>query len=453
MEGLERNNRYFVLQFPTNDRVTSIKEHFPLRCILESQVASPFHFHVVGAIRGQVDMRLYGLVDMNGHGNIHTRKSNGRFTRIFHRYGIVKIDEFYHITQSVGHHERRILQYIGKVSLTQYVHVSTHFQLVYRAFEGGIHIHINLSVSGRLAVLWGVHQLVVVGLHAEVHHHLFQVREIHETIDGKRCIALGVDIELVEHHLAIHHVHHLVIETETDRKVRHRHVHRIEFQTSVQVGAHRIARHGKGSVNIARKFHHSFRDERIEHRQREMMQFKVARYVFVTKGIGLINTAHVNNFLIIVHHVSVHMMSATISRQINATHFPIAQRTLFVLEIVHPYIGTDHHLTFGIHVVYRATQPTVQIRHVRNHLPELLESDTREFHRHFLIGNGVFAIGIEMDTGTLFIKQSDIPENSSPIRQVDVVPLIQFERAIDQRRIFREELHADSSSSKGRIHA
>ena len=101
-------------------------------------------------------------------------------------------------------------------------------------------------------------------------------------------------------------------------------MHRIEFQTSVQVGAHRIARHGKGSVNIARKFHHSFRDERIEHRQREMMQFKVARYVFVTKGIGLINTAHVNNFLIIVHHVSVHMMSATISRQINATHFPIA---------------------------------------------------------------------------------------------------------------------------------
>ena len=103
--------------------------------------------------------------------------------------------------------------------------------------------------------------------------------------------------------------------------------------------------------------------------------------------------------------------------------------------------------------MYRATQPTVQVRHVRNHLPELLESDTREFHRHFLIGNGVFAIGIEMDTGTLFIKQSDIPENSSPIRQVDVVPLIQFERAIHQRRIFREELHADSPSSKGRIHA
>ena len=127
MEGLERNNRYFVLQFPTNDRVTSIKEHFPLRCILESQVASPFHFHVVGAIRGQVDMRLYGLVDMNGHGNIHTRKSSGRFTRIFHRYGIVEVDEFHHIAQSVGHHERRILQYISEVGLAQYVHVSTHF--------------------------------------------------------------------------------------------------------------------------------------------------------------------------------------------------------------------------------------------------------------------------------------------------------------------------------------
>ena len=372
MEGLERDNRYLVLQFPTDERIASVEEHFALRGVLECQVASPFHFHVVGAICGQVHMSLYGLVDVDGHGDVHAGKRHGWFPAFVHRYGIVEVHEFHHIAQSVGHHERRVLQYISEVGLAQYVHVPTHFQLVYRPLEGGIHIYIYLAIGGRLTVLRSVHQLIIVGLHAEVHHHLFHVGEVHGTIDGKRRIALGIDVELLEHHLAIDHVHHLVIEAETYREVGHRHAHRIELQASVQIGMHRITVYGEGTVHIARKFHHLLGDKRIEDRQWEMLQFQISGDGFVPYRIGLVDAVHIDDFPVVVRQESVHMMPATIARQVDTAHFPIAHRTLFVHEIIHTHIGTEHHLTFGIHIVQRTAQPSVHIGHIRNHLAELL---------------------------------------------------------------------------------
>ena len=146
-------------------------------------------------------------------------------------------------------------------------------------------------------------------------------------------------------------------------------------------------------------------------------------------------------------------MLSGIARQIDSTHFPIAQRAFFVHEIIHADIATEHHLAFGIHVVQRCAQPSVHIGHVRDNLPELLEADAGKFHGHFLISNGIFAVGIEMDAGALLIEQADIAKNASTVGQVDVVPLIQLERAVYQGRIFREQLHANAPASEGRIQA
>ena len=56
-----------------------------------------------------------------------------------------------------------------------------------------------------------------------------------------------------------------------------------------------------------------------------------------------------------------------------------------------------------------------------------------------------------MDTGTFVIVQTDIAIKTSPIRQINIVARIQVERTIHQGRIFREELHADTSSTECRI--
>ena len=179
MEGLERNNRDFIFQFSADDRITAIEAHFALRCVLECQVATTFHFHIVGAIGSKVYMSLHGLIDGDGHGNVHASERSSRLTGFFHRHGIVEVYKFHHVAQAVVYHERRILQDVSEIRLTQNVHVPTHLQLIHGTFQSGIHIYINLSVSGRTTILRCVHQLVVVGLHAKVYHHLFHVGEIH----------------------------------------------------------------------------------------------------------------------------------------------------------------------------------------------------------------------------------------------------------------------------------
>ena len=126
VESLEWNDWYFVLQFATYYRITAIEKHFALRCVLECQVASTFHFHIVGTIHRQVYMRLHGLVDVNRHGNVHTGQCSGLSTAIIHRNRIVEVHELYHITQTVVHHQRRILQHVREIGLTEYIHVTTH---------------------------------------------------------------------------------------------------------------------------------------------------------------------------------------------------------------------------------------------------------------------------------------------------------------------------------------
>ena len=107
--------------------------------------------------------------------------------------------------------------------------------------------------------------------------------------------------------------------------------------------------------------------------------------------------------------------------------------------------------------MHGATYPTVHIGQVRNDFPELFQADAREFYGHLLVGNGIFPIGIEMDAGALFVVQTHIAKDASPIRQIKEVPLVQLKRTIDKYRILGKEFHADSPSSKGgscpQIHA
>ena len=84
-----------------------------------------------------------------------------------------------------------------------------------------------------------------------------------------------------------------------------------------------------------------------------MLQLEFASNIFLTSFIGLVNTIHVDNFLVIVRNESIHMMSIIITWQIGTTHRPITQRTLFIHKIIQVHIGTKHHLTFGIHVMQR----------------------------------------------------------------------------------------------------
>ena len=134
-----------------------------------------------------------------------------------------------------------------------------------------------------------------------------------------------------------------------------------------------------------------------------MMQFQITRNVFIAHGFCLINTVQVNDFLIVMLNEAIHMMFVILTRQINTTYRPIAQRTFLVFEIVHIHIGTKHHLSFRIHIMQRSTQPSVHIRHIRNNTLELLQTDARKFHGHFLIGYGVFAVGVEMNARALVI--------------------------------------------------
>ena len=324
VECLERNDGDFIFQFATHHRIASVEKHLALRCVLECQVAAPFHFHVIGAVGGQIDMRLYGLVDGNGHGNVHSREGRGRFPGIFHGHCIAEVDKFHHITEAVVHHERRILQHVCEVRLAEHIHVPTHLQLIDGTFQRGIHIYINLAVHGRLTVLRRIHQFVIARLHAKVHQHLFHVGEIHRTVDGKRCLIFGIDIELIEHQLAILHLDLLVVETETDRHVGHRQVNGIEFQATVQDGFHRTTRHGERSVDVTRKFHHPVGDERIGDLQREMLQFEFTCNVFASGFIGLIDTVQIDNFVIVMRNESVHIMLVFLARQIHCIQRPVA---------------------------------------------------------------------------------------------------------------------------------
>ena len=227
-------------------------------------------------------MRLHSLVNVNRHGNVHTGQCSGLSAAIIHRYRIVEVHELYHIAQTVVYHQRRILQHVSEIGLTEYVHVTTHFQFVHRTIERSIHVYINLSVHGCLSVLRSIHQLVVAGLHAEVYHHLFQVGEIYCTIDYKRRLTSGIDIELIKYHLAVLHLDFLVVEAETNRHIRHDHQNGIELQATVQDRFRRIAFHGQCTINIPSKVHHSIRDERIDDPQREMLQFEFTCYIFLS---------------------------------------------------------------------------------------------------------------------------------------------------------------------------
>ena len=57
-----------------------------------------------------------------------------------------------------------------------------------------------------------------------------------------------------------------------------------------------------------------------------------------------------------------------------------------------------------------------------------------------------------MNTRSLLIIQADIAVDASPVRQIDVVPLVQLERTIDKRRVFGEQLHTDTPAAKSGIH-
>ena len=56
-----------------------------------------------------------------------------------------------------------------------------------------------------------------------------------------------------------------------------------------------------------------------------------------------------------------------------------------------------------------------------------------------------------MNTGTLIVIQTNIPIDAPPVCQIKIIPFIQVERTINKNRIFREELHANPSSSECRI--
>ena len=86
-----------------------------------------------------------------------------------------------------------------------------------------------------------------------------------------------------------------------------------------------------------------------------MLQFKFTLYIFLTGFIGLVNTVHIDDFLIIIRNEPVYMMSVIVTRQIGTTHRPITQRTLFVYKIIQVHIGAEHHLTFRIHIMHRTT--------------------------------------------------------------------------------------------------
>ena len=183
-----------------------------------------------------------------------------------------------------------------------------------------------------------------------------------------------------------------------------------------------------------------------------MAQFKLARNVFPAPLVGGVDTVQVGDFMIVVHHISVHMMVVVVSRKVYPAHFPVAHRTAFVHEIVHLHIGTDHHLSVGVHIMGRTAQPSAHVGQIRDDFLELLQVDVREFHGHFLIGYGVLPIGIETDARSLFVHQTDISIDTAPVGQIDVVPFVELERAVDQYRFFRKETHADASPSESRVH-
>ena len=224
------------------------------------------------------------------------------------------------------------------------------------------------------------------------------------------------------------------------------------MQATVQDRLHRVSAHGKGSVHISRKFHHLVGNKRVDERQREVAQFEFARNVFPALPVGGVDSVQVGDFMIVVHDISVHMMVVVVSRQIHSVHFPVAHRAFLVHEIIHPHIGTEHHPPFRVYIMGRSSQPSAHVGQIGNHLLELVQVDVREFHGHFLIGNRVFPVGIEADSGALFVHQTDIPEYTAPIGQVDVVPFVELERVVGQYRFFREEAHADASPSEGRVH-
>ena len=184
-----------------------------------------------------------------------------------------------------------------------------------------------------------------------------------------------------------------------------------------------------------------------------MLQFQVARNLFISVLISLISSVHGHDFPVVMQKESVHMMLVFTHRQIGTAHRPITHRILFINKIIKAHVGTNHHLSFRIDIMHRSSQPTFHIGQIRQDALELLEADARKFHRHFLIGNGIFAVGIEMDACALVIVQTDISIDASSVCQVNIIPRIQLERTIHQNWIFREKFHADTPSSERRIQA
>ena len=146
-----------------------------------------------------------------------------------------------------------------------------------------------------------------------------------------------------------------------------------------------------------------------------MAQFQFARYILMPSLIRTIDAIQISDFIAIMHHIAVYMMVIVFTRQIYPAHFPISHRAAFVYKIVYPHICSEHHLSVGVHIMCRTAQPAIHIRQIWNYLLELLQIDTSEFYRHFLIGNRIFTVGIETDTCTLFVHQTDISINTSPI--------------------------------------
>ena len=72
-------------------------------------------------------------------------------------------------------------------------------------------------------------------------------------------------------------------------------------------------------------------------------------------AISLIDAVHIHNFLVIVYQETVYMVTTTVTRQIHPTHFPITQWAFLIDEIIQFHICTQHHLTFRINKVCRAS--------------------------------------------------------------------------------------------------
>ena len=312
---------------------------------------------------------------MHGHGHIHPSQRDLLDRGLLYRSCVVEIDKSHHIPQTVVHRQGRVFQDIGHIGLPQDVHVPPHHQFLHRTAQRCVKIHIHLAVNHSPLGTGSIQQLIILGMHFKVHCRPFQIREIHLAVNGKRSLAFGEYIELLEHHLTVHHLHRFIIKTEHGRHLRHEESHGIQCQFPIQQGFGRITFHGQCSINIPVQFHHAVGHKRIGDIQRKMFEGYIRAQASRSFLRGQIDTSQMSYLLTIMAYIGIQMMILCLTGQIHTTQFPISQRTAFIFEFIYTQITAHHHIRTGIYIMRFCSDPSFHIRHIGKDTPEFFQID------------------------------------------------------------------------------